>query len=155
MRSRYLFPPLLAAVCWGSAVPAADLAVTGNWSRTVNNADLAAGAGSDLHSLIESGTAEATLDISNTFGGNWAVVARKSAITWPATVSIAVRRTSDGSGGGTIAGGTAYLTLSTTDQTLFTGTGDRSSVQLQLRTDGLSVEHGVGTYSLNVIYTLP
>lgn len=154
MSFRILSIPLLAAACWASAAQGADLAVSGNWSPTVSNADLLFGAGSDLRTPIESGTAEATLDITNTLGGNWSVVAKKSDTVWPSGVSIAVKRTNDGSGSGSIAGGTTYLTLSATDQTLFSGSGDRSGIWIQLKTDGLSVGHGAGTYSLNVIYTI-
>jgi hypothetical protein len=137
-----------------SGAEAADITVSGNWFETVDQADLAAGAGSDLRSPIESNAGQATLDIANTLGGNWTVRARKSETFWPSGVSVAVKRTSEGNGTGSISGGTAYLTLTGTDQTLFTGTGDRSGVQLQLQTDDLSVSHAPDNYSLTITYTV-
>lgn len=152
INSRILSSSLLAMACWAGAARGADITVTGNWSRLVDQADLASGAGSDIRTPIESGSAQATLDIANTLGGSWSVTARKSDLNWPAGVGIAVKRTSDG--GGSISGGTAYITLTTSDQTLFSGAGDRTGIQLQLETNGLSVSHGAGSYSLNIIYTI-
>jgi hypothetical protein len=154
INSKILSSSLLAMACWAGAARGADIVVTGNWSQTVNQADLASGAGSDIRTPIESSSAQATLDIANTLGGSWSVMARKSDLNWPAGVGIAVKRTSDGSGGGSISGGTAYITLTTSDQTLFSGSGDRTGIQLQLETDGLSVSHGADNYSLNIIYTI-
>jgi hypothetical protein len=151
INSKILSSSLLAMACWAGAARGADIAVTGNWSRLVDQADLISGAGSDIRTPIVS-SAQVTLDISNTSGGSWSVMARKSDLNWPAGVGIAVKRTSDG--GGSISGGTAYITLTSSDQTLFSGAGDRTGIQLQLETDGLSVSHGADNYSLNIIYTI-
>jgi len=151
---RILSSSLLALIGWAGAARGADIAVTGNWWQTVNQADLISGAGSDIRTPIESSTVQTTLDISNTLGGSWTVVARQSDISWPAGVSLAVKRTTDGSGDGTISGGTTYVTLTPNDQILLSGSGDRAGIQLQLETNGLSVSHGLGNYTLNIIYTL-
>jgi len=144
---------LLLVLCW--ALPsawAADISVVGNWTELIDRDDLVAGAGSDLRSPIESAGAQATLDISATTGGNWTVKVAKSDLNWPAGVSVAVRRTSDGSGSGGISGGTTYLALSGTEQVLFSGSGDRSGIQVQLKTEGLSVGAAPDNYSTTITY---
>jgi hypothetical protein len=149
-----LFGALLLVACTLSSARAADISVVGNWSEVINSSDLAAGAGSDLRSPIESGTAQATLDISATGGASWVVKVSKSDINWPAGVSIAVRRTSDGTGAGTLSGGTGYLTVTGTEQTLFSGSDDRSGIQLQLRTESLSIGDAPGSYGATLTYRI-
>ena len=84
--------------------------------------------------------------------GNWTVKVLKSDLNWPVGVSVAVRRSSDGSGSGTISGGTGYLAVSGTEQVLFSGSGDRSGIQLQLKTEGLSVGASPDNYSTTITY---
>lgn len=133
---------------------AADISVTGSWSNTVNKNDLTAGPGSDLKSPIESAAGVATIDISNTSGQSWAVSVARNDIDWPANVKISARRVSDGTGSGTISDGTTYLGLSGASQTLFTGMGDRTGVQIRLKIDGISVKTRPDIYSLNITYTI-
>lgn len=137
------------------AIHAADIVVTGSWFETVDQADLAAGAGSDFRSPIESAANVATLDVTNTGGASWTVQLARSDASWPSAVAVAALRTSDGSGSGTIGGGTAYVTASGAPQTFFTGSGDRSGIQIRLKTSGLSVRSvGPGTYSTTLTYSV-
>ncbi|MFC6674154.1 hypothetical protein [Marinobacterium aestuariivivens] len=147
-----LIGALLLITCSLSPAQAADVSVVGNWSELIDSNDLTAGAGSDLRSPIESGSALATVDISATGGSSWAVKVSKSDINWPTGVSIAVRRTSDGTGAGTISGGTGYLIVTGTEQTLFSGSGDRSGIQLQLKTENLSIGDAPDTYGATLTY---
>jgi len=147
-----LFGALLLVACTLSTARAADISVVGNWYEVVDSNDLTADAGSDLRSPIESGGALATVDISTTGGGSWVVKVSKSNLNWPAGVSIAVRRTSDGTGAGTISGGTGYLTVTETEQTLFSGSDDRNGIQLQLRTESLSIGDAPGSYGATLTY---
>lgn len=133
---------------------AVDIAVTGSWFETVDRADLSAGAGSDVRTPIESSAAQVTLDITNTLGAGWTVQLARSDISWPAGVAIAARRTSDGAGGGSIAGGAAYVAANGAPQIFFTGTGDRTGIQIQIRTEGLSVRTAPGTYTSGLIYSV-
>lgn len=145
----------LLGFCWFSAVQGAELALYGNWTETITRDDLVAGAGSDLRSSFESSVAQATLDVTQTGGSSWTLKVRFGGTQWPADVSLAVRRTSNGTGAGAISGGTGYLPVTSADQILFTGSGDRSNIQLQLQADGFSVtRHPPDFYTTTLIYTL-
>ena len=145
---------VLLFACLLPSVQAADISLVGNWTEVIDSNDLTSGAGSDIRSPIESSTAQATIDITATGGGSWTVKVSKSDVNWPAGVSLAVKRTSDGTGSGTISGGTTYLTLTGTEQTLFTGSDDRSSIQLQLKTQSLSVSDAPDSYSTTLSYRI-
>ena len=142
---------LLLPAAWAHAV---DLSVVGSWSLTLDSSDLFAGTGTDLRTPIESSGAQAMADIYNTGGTNWAVNVRKNDVTWPTGVALYVRRTSSGSGSGTISGGTAYQQVTAVDSILFSGSGDRSGVQIQLKLEGLSVQRAPDLYSASLTYTV-
>ena len=127
---------------------------TGSWSEIVNSTTSLRGRAAIWSPRFKSSSGQGTLGISNTLTGSWTVKARKNDVNWPSGVNIAVKRTGGGSGFCTISGGTSYLTLTTADQTLFSGSLNRSGIPLQLKTEGLSVSHAPNTYSLNAIYTL-
>jgi hypothetical protein len=114
--------------------------------RTVRATDLAAAAGSDFRSPIESDVLVATLDISNTGGGSWRVrVAREgSESDWPQGVTVSVKRADHGS----------YQALTPDLQTLFTGSGDDSNIQILLKLDGVTVQTAPRLYSLTVRYAI-
>lgn len=144
----------VACLCMAISASAADVSVLGSWSETLGAAALVAGAGSDIGSPIESGSHQATLDISNTAGAPWTIGVERSGSGLPPGVTLAVRRTSDGSGEGSIAGGQVYLTVGSGEQSLFYGSGDRSGVGLQLRLEGVSVENGPGAYDTTLTYRI-
>jgi hypothetical protein len=152
MRHRYA--SLL--LCWlaAGAAGATDIAAQNSWSFTIDRSRLAAGAGSNLASPIDSTSTLLTIDITNTSGAAWAVKAHRSDLTWASGTGLSVRRTSDGSGTGTINGGGAYVGLGSADQTLFSGTGDRTGVRIVLRLDGASIATAPGNYAASVVYTL-
>jgi hypothetical protein len=144
----------LVALGLAGSAHAADITVSANWARTVNRDNLAAGAGTDLASSFESAAPIATLDVTNTAGASWTVTVAKSNVTWPANVAVAVKRNSDGAGTGSIASGTTYVAVDGTARTFFTGTGDRTGVQIQLKVDGLAVKALPALYSLVITYTV-
>ncbi|MCC4114222.1 hypothetical protein LLG90_02540 [Aromatoleum toluclasticum] len=144
----------LALLAASPLARAADIGVTGSWLETIDRNDLSAGAGSDVRTPIESSSAQVTLDITNTLGAGWTVQLSRSDINWPAGVTIAARRTSDGAGGGSISGGAAYVAANGAPQIFFTGTGDRTGIQIQIRTEGVSVRTAPGTYSTGLIYSI-
>lgn len=137
-----------------SSARASDISAAGVWSPSLTASDLAAGAGSDLRSPIESGSGQVALTISNTAGASWTVTVRNDGVLWPAGVHISVRVASVGSGTGSVSGAGAYLMLGGAAQTLLSGTGDRSGVQLQFKLDGVSVRNSFGNYSTNIVYSL-
>lgn len=138
------------ALC--AAAHAADIVTTGNWVETISSADLVAGAGSGIVNP-ESTSGVTTLSVSSTLV-TWRVKARLSGGNWNGNVSIWIKRTSGGSGLGTISGGTGYVQLTGTDQELFSGTLDRSSISLQMKVAGLTPAVTPGTYQSPIIFTV-
>ena len=108
--------------------------------------DLAAASGSDFRSPIETDVLLATLEISNTSGGQWSLkVAREgSESDWPPGVTVSLKRADGGS----------YQTLTTNLQTLFTGSGDSSDIHILLKLDGVTVQTPPRLYSLTVRYAI-
>ncbi|MHB0911938.1 MAG: hypothetical protein ACYC2Y_00650 [Armatimonadota bacterium] len=139
----------------GGAI-AIDISEAGSWTRTVDANDLTAGAGSNLTAIYASNADQGVIGIANTTGNgdNWRVDVRRADTNWNGDLVIAVKRTADGTGGGTISGGTAYQSVGTTDATLFSGSGDRSNILIQLQISGASVSVPPSTYSTSIIYTV-
>lgn len=146
----------LACILLSQTVEGIDLAEVGNWSRTVDANDLLAGAGTNLISTYESNSDQGLLTISGTTGDadNWRVDVRKSDISWNNNLTLSVKRTGSGSGTGSISGGGAYQAVGDTDSALFSGSGDRINIPMQLQLSGISVSIPPGTYSASIIYTV-
>lgn len=148
---------VLAAVMLLAAFPGhtIDVSVAGGWSLSVDTTDLSGGAGSNLVSSFSSAANQVTLTISNTSSSSdaWRVEAYRSG-DWPAGVTQYLRRTSAGSGNGSISGGAGYMTITTIPATLFSGTGDRGNVELQLRAEGLSVANSPDFWVSSLVYTV-
>ena len=142
--------PLLycGGVCWAIAIT-----VTGNWAETIDASDLLAGAGSDLRSTYESASNAGIVDISLT-AGNWALVVKKTDTNWHGNFHLYVKRTSNGSGSGTISGGTAYQEITDLDQSFFSGSNDRSNINLQLKLEGVSIQVPPDVYTATIYYTV-
>lgn len=134
-------------ICW-----AVSITLTGSWDETIDALDLQAGAGSDLIDTYESASNTVAIDIIAPT--NWRVDVKKSDTNWHANFQLYVRRTSDGSGSGSISGGTSYQEITDTDQSFFNGTIDRSNITGQLELTGVSVQIPVDTYTTTVYYTV-
>ena len=134
------------------AALAGDILATGGWTPTIDASDLTAGAGSDLAASYESATDATDLDM--TVAGNYRVDVRRNTATWDAALTLYVKRTSDGSGAGSISGGTAYLAVTTNNQEFFTGSLNRTNVTVQYQVDGLSIDVDPGMYNTTVSYTI-
>jgi len=132
----------------------ADVSSVGDWTETIDANDLIAGAGSNVASQYESVSGMTTLDIANTAGGSWRILARRSDGTWHGSLVLFVRRTSDGSGSGSVLGGASYVQLSTLDTEIFSGTADRSSIAVQFKLTGMSKDISPNTYSSGIIFTI-
>jgi hypothetical protein len=151
-------PVLLAwLICSGGICWAISIAVTGNWSETIDSDDLQAGAGSDLIDTYESAVDAVYIDISGA-AGNWTVSVRADTEPpdWHSNLQLHVKRTSDGSGPGpsTISGGTTYQEVTDTDQSFFSGYLGRSDINVQLKVSGVSTQLPAYTYTTTVYYTV-
>lgn len=135
---------------------AIDIALTGTWALSIDASDLTGGPGTDLIDTYESTADQITVTISNTAGAddNWRVDIRRTDTTWHGDFGLHVKRTGDGTGGGSISGGTAYQEVTTSDGAFFSGAGDRTDVPIQLKLTGVSVQVAPDTYSTTVTYTV-
>jgi len=150
-----MFLRILTLTAATACVQAADINLTGGgWSETIDSGDLVAGAGTDIRSPIESGSAELRVDVSNASGASWTINLRRRDLSWPSGVALAARRTTDGSGAGSISGGASYQTITALDQALFSGSGDRSGIGIQLKLEGLSVQHAPAFYETSLTYSI-
>jgi len=155
----YRFPILLALlgsfVC-ADSLDAMDIIASGSWSIAIGVSDLLGGAGTNLTNSFESASGQVQLTIFNTAGlsDNWRVDVRRTDVNWPAGLVLLVRRTDDGTGSGSIIDGNSYQAVVTTDTPLFSGSGDRSTVGVQILLSGISVQVNPHLYAESLIYTV-
>ena len=146
----------LPLLCCGGVCWAITITVTGNWARTIDASNLLGGAGSDLVSTYESASNVGIVNISSTVG-NWTLVVSKPDLpTWHGNLHLYVKKTSDGSGSGTIipSGETAYQEITDTDLPFFSGSVDSSNINLRLKLEGVSIQVPPGTYTTKIYYTV-
>jgi hypothetical protein len=142
-----------------SAAPPISIKVTvkqGKWTIKLDDTNLTGGAGSDFITPLESVTDKVSVDITKTQGDTapWRLDISKTDTIWPSSVEIYARRTADGTGSGTISGGTTYQQITDIDQTLCTGTGDRTNITIQLKLENVSVVMGLDDYTTSIVYTV-
>ena len=140
-------------VCSGGICWAISITATGSWSETIDASDLQAGAGSDLISTYESAADTVSIDITAT-SGNWGLDVKKIDTNWHSNLHLHVKRTSDGTGSGTISGGDSYQEVTDIDQSFFSGNSDRSNVNVQLKLTGVSIQVPPDTYTTTIYYTV-
>ncbi len=131
---------------------AATIAAVGGWTETIDASDLVSGAGSNLQTDYYSSTSATTIDVAAS--GNYQVNVRRSDTNWSGDFTLYLKRASDGTGSGTISGGTSYLVVSPTDTELFTGSLDRTGVDVQYHLSGTSIDITPGTYSTTLTFTI-
>lgn len=134
----------------------ADITATGNWSGTIDASGLTGGAGTDLNPTYTSASDQVSITISNTSDDwdFWRVDVRKSDTNWHNDLGLSVRRTSSGTGTGSISGGTSYIAAGDLDTEFFRGRGDRSNILVKLQLSGVSVQVLPGTYSASIVFTV-
>ena len=128
-----------------------DISASGGWTMTVNASDLTSGAGSNIKDK-ESGSGATLLTISGT-GFVWKVNVSRSDTSWNGNLTLYLKRTSDGTGSGFVAGGTSYIPIGTTSSQFFTGSGSKSNIAVQYKL-GSSVSVPPGNYSTTVTFTV-
>lgn len=159
-KPRFCCPVMICALLLvGGQFSEAQMSIdaTGGWSRTITADDLQARAGSDLVSTYESAADAGALTISGTTGNDdaWRVDVRRTDTNWHGNFTLSVKRTGDGTGGGSISGGTAYQIIGTSDAEFFSGAGDRGGIPLQFRLQGMSIQvPPADTYSTTITYTV-
>ena len=145
--------PVLLLILFVRLTFGADITASGGWSETHTAADLVSGAGSDLPSSVTSTSGSTTLTILNVVGA-WRVMVRRNSSPWNSHVSLYVRRTSAGTGSGSITGGDSYTEITGTDTEIFTGSDARSLVSLQYKLTGLNNNIPPATYLSTLTFTV-
>jgi hypothetical protein len=149
---RYIIPALLAScVCGGEICWALSITALGSWSETIGVPPPIAG--NDLPNTSESDSAAVSITITATIG-NWGLNVKKINSHWHDNLHLHIKRTSDGTGSGSISGGTSYQEVTDIDLPFFNGKGDRSNVNVQLELTGVSIQVPPDVYSATVYYTV-
>jgi hypothetical protein len=143
---------------WGASWAAISISAIGAWSETVDEADLAGAPGSNLITTYESATDQVSLDISETTAApppdTWRVDVKKTDTTWHSDLHLYLKRTSDGTGPGTIMSGGSYQEVTDTYTSFFAGANDRTGINVQLKITGVSVNVPADAYSTTIYYTV-
>ncbi len=153
----FLFSHIIIFSTWAGIDILVAPKVPGGWFETIDYWDLLARAGSNLESEYESESDTESIDISGTTGSddNWRVDVKKIDSNWDNNLVLSVERMSNGTGQGSIYGGAAYLQLTDTYQTFFSGSGDRSGIYIQCKISGLSVGNiYLDNYFTTIYYTV-
>lgn len=144
---------VVALLLLRAAIYAADLTSMGDWTETLTASNLQAGAGSDLPNQLESIAGVTMLTITNAPGA-WKIRARRSSSQWNDSFALFVKRTSAGSGNGSISGAEAYVEITGNDAEIFAGSESRSSISLQFKLTGLASNVAAETYLSSIIFTV-
>lgn len=128
--------------------------VTGSWNETIDNMDLQGGAGSDLINSYESVSNVCDIDITGVPKDNWRLDVSKVDIQWHPHFHLYVKRTSDGTNGGGISGGTTYQEITDVYQTFFSGSDNIRNITIQYQLTGVSIQIPPNTYTTTIYYTV-
>ncbi len=130
------------------------------WSLTVGSADIVGGAGGDFASEYESAVDEKQLKIINrgppNLSRSYRVDVRKDDSSWDSRITLYIRRTSDGTGTGTITGGTVYQEVTGQDMSFFSGNENRDNIDVQFKVSGGYAGEALSadSYVTGVVYTV-
>jgi hypothetical protein len=139
-----------------------QISVSGGWNLSIDTNDLQAPTpGSDLNGTYLSST-DVNITMNISFGvGNYTVyVSRTDSPGWPPGWALAVRRTSNGIGLGSINGGTAFVTIPSNlppyGAYFYNGNGWRFLIGIELQLSNVTINSALAatTYSTRVTYTL-
>jgi hypothetical protein len=127
------------------------------WSESIDGYDLESGPGSNLLPAYENTLNQISIEVTGTSNSSdsWRVDIKKTNITWNNNLVFSVKRTSDGSGNGSIdPSGSSYLDLTNIDQTFFSGSGNRNGVYIRYKFSGVSVLIPPKEYKITITYTI-
>ncbi|MBN1648362.1 MAG: hypothetical protein JW874_10030 [Spirochaetales bacterium] len=120
----------------------------------IDSSDFTGGGGTDFQS--QESSANTKFFWITQSSGNWQIeVSLNTPSYWPSSLSVEVRRTGNGFGG-SVSGGTSYITLSGTGQFFFSGSGNPLLIPFQYRISGDIAASGtnVDVYTAEIIYTV-
>ena len=141
----------------GNAWAVLNITVTGSWTETIDKDDLAGGPGSGLTGTYSSAQNVNLITVSGATsnkGDNWQINIKRINTAWNGSLQISARRTSGGSGPGSVSGGEAFIQVSETDGVFFTGAGNLNGIRVQLQLTGVSLQVPPNQYSTTIQYTI-
>ena len=152
----FAFVTVAFLILSGPSACAVDIYATGGCNFIIDSSCLVGGAGSDLMKSFESKLDATVINITGTGGSGdaWQVRVRKSGVSKLHGVTLYVKRTGNGSGSGTVSGGSSYVAVETSDTDFFEGSGDRTDITVQYKVSGISIKIPPGTYSTVVTFTV-
>lgn len=139
-----------------NSVPSITLKTTGKWTLKLDWHDITGGAGSIYDSVHESSAGEVRIAISKTVSASspWRLDIKRIDSAWNPNLHLYIRRTSDGTGDGTIQNGLTYTEITELDQYFFEGTGDRDKIDIQFKVEGLALDIPPDDYITEIYYTV-
>jgi hypothetical protein len=152
---------LVRVAARANAVGATEIVVTHDplWTPTFDVVQLDGLPGTDFTTTQTSAANQALIDVSRlaTLTKSWVVYAGKTDITWPAGLTLWIRRTRNGTAlGGSIDAGSlnVWPQIVAANTELFRGQRVRYDVPAQLEVHGLTVLMNAGTYTTTVTFTV-
>jgi len=143
----------LSCVFSDAAHAASSITLRGTWSRAINKYDLMGGAGTDLAASYSSGNDQTTADITLVTGA-WSIDVRKVNSNWNDELHLLIRRSSDGTGTGSVSGGSNFQEITDTDMSFFSGSLERFNVGIQFMLNGVSIRIPPANYAATIYLTV-
>ena len=147
----------LSAVALHAQTATITITPTTAWAPAISFTGLP---GEDFAATFESAANEYRISVGNANPAVlWIISVRRQDTTWHPGLTLDVRRTTDGGGGGSVGpAGTlnVYQQILTTDAMLMEGDRNRNNIRIQLRVSGAFGGAGVpaGVYTTTVLYTI-
>lgn len=139
------------------AVFAAGVTITGGYGFVIDQTDLSGGAGSNFNPEHSSPVDAILITVDGMLSDSdsWQIMVRKENVLWQGSLGLCLLRTAAGTGTGTISSGAVLpLTLTATDQVFFEGAGNRNTIPVQLKLNGVSVLIPADTYAATLVFTI-
>jgi hypothetical protein len=154
---KYLLPILSFTLLVLTDAEAINVSASGVWADLrIDESNLIGGPGTNLTSSYESDPAATLITVSDTKNKNdsWKIGVSMNGSSWPAALSLYVKRTSGGNGRGQVTGGLSYQKVTAIETDFFTGEGDRDDIAIQYKLTGMSITIDPGNYSTTVTFTI-
>jgi hypothetical protein len=149
---------MVVSAVWSQSL---EIEVEGWWNVTIDESDLQGGPGSDLSETFTSDVDQISVTIIKDVPGSpwleefyWRVDVRRADANWHPNFSLWIRRTANGSGNGSVSGGTVFQEVDPIDRSFFSGFMARRGIKIQLELRNMSVQIPPDEYTTTLIYTV-
>ncbi|MBA3028297.1 MAG: hypothetical protein FP816_05700 [Desulfobacteraceae bacterium] len=122
--------------------------------KTINSSELIFGPEIILPSTYTSSSNAVTMNINANGNESWMVHVSKNNSIWDPRLRLYIRRTGNGSGTGTISGGTSFQEITSLNQTFFSGRKKYSNIPVQFQLTGVSLYIPPSSNITTITYTI-